>query len=191
MNNKLIDALIQIIETLTPEEYFVLQEKMQTLDKNNIKEIHNQGLNKTRKRDYKGAMENFNMVLKIKPNSTETYISRGVCYLKLGNLEKAIQDYDKAIEIDPKNPTAYYNRGNILSKLGKDSLALSSYNQAINYDENNAEAYYNRGLTHRDLGNIQEAIGDLEKAASLFKGAENIAYYLKALEAVERLKHLS
>ncbi len=191
MNNKLINALIQIIETLTPEEYLILQEKMQILDKNNIKEIHNQGLKKAQKGDYKGAIENFNMVLIIKPDSTETYISRGFCYLNLGNLEKAIQDYDKAIEIDPKNPTAYYNRGNVLRKLGKNLLALSSYNQAINYDENNAEAYYNRGLTYQDLGNIQEAIADFSKAASLFKDTENMAHYLKALEAVERLKYLS
>jgi tetratricopeptide (TPR) repeat protein len=191
MNNKLISALLQIIETLTPEEYLILKKKMQTLDKNNIKEIHDQGLKKAQKGEYKGAIENFSLVLMIKPNSTATYISRGVCYLKLGNLEKAIQDCDKAIEIDPKNSTAYYNRGNILRKLGKNLLALSSYNQAINYDENNAESYYNRVLTHRDLGNIQEAIADLEKAASLFKETGNIAYYLKVLEAVESLENLS
>lgn len=191
MNNKLIDALLQIIETLTPEEYLILKKKMQTLDKNNIKEIHDQGLKKAQKGEYKGAIENFSLVLMIKPDSSATYISRGVCYLKLGNLEKAIQDCDKAIEIDPKNPSAYYNRGNILRKLGKNLLALSSYNQAINYDENNAEAYYNRGLTHRDLGNIQEAIADFQKAASLFKDTGNIAYYLKVLEAVESLENLS
>ncbi len=191
MNNKLIDALLQIIETLTPEEYLILKKKMQTLDKNNIKEIHDQGLKKAQKGEYKGAIENFSLVLMIKPDSSATYISRGVCYLKLGNLEKAIQDCDKAIEIDPKNSTAYYNRGNILRKLGKNLLALSSYNQAINYDENNAEAYYNRVLTHRDLGNIQEAIADLQKVANLFKNTGNIAYYLKVLEAVESLENLS
>ncbi|WRH65759.1 MAG: tetratricopeptide repeat protein [Planktothrix sp. GU0601_MAG3] len=191
MNNKLIDVLLQIIKTLTPGEYLILKKKMQELDKNNIKEIHNQGLKKAQKGEYKGAIENFNLVLMIKPDSATTYISRGVCYLKLGNLEKAIQDCDKAIEIDPKNPTAYYNKGNNLRKLQKNLLALSSYNQAINYDKSNTEAYYNRGLTHRDLGNIQEAIADLEKAASLFEDTGNIAYYLKALEAVESLKNLS
>ncbi|WP_341524797.1 tetratricopeptide repeat protein [Nostoc sp. UHCC 0302] len=46
--------------------------------------------------------------------------------------------------------------------------AIADYNQAIKINPNYADAYYKLGLAHRDSGDNQKAVEDLQKATELF-----------------------
>jgi Flp pilus assembly protein TadD len=57
----------------------------------------------------------------LKPNDGATYDSRGLTYLKMGQLDAAIDDYNSALQFEPKLPSALYGRG--LAKLRRGDKA--------------------------------------------------------------------
>jgi tetratricopeptide (TPR) repeat protein len=63
-----------------------------------------------------GALTDCNKALSVQPNA-ETYDSRGLTYLKLGEYNLAIKDYSSALRLEPKLASAIYGRG--LAKLKK------------------------------------------------------------------------
>jgi len=66
-------------------------------------------------------LEDCNKALQSEPNSAATYDSRGLIYLKMGQLGAAINDYNSALRFDPKLASALYGRG--LAKLKQGDTA--------------------------------------------------------------------
>ena len=62
------------------------------------------------------ALEDCNRALQGATNAA-TYDSRGLIYLKMGQLDAAIEDYNAALRFEPKLASALYGRG--LAKLRK------------------------------------------------------------------------
>ena len=83
-------------------------EKETTNDANTYLE---RGFKRIEKDDYKGAIEDFNQVLKIEPNNAYGYVGRGLASFSLEQYQAAKTDFDKAIEITPDIAYAYYFRG--------------------------------------------------------------------------------
>jgi tetratricopeptide (TPR) repeat protein len=50
----------------------------------------------------KEALEDYEMALKILPDSPEAYANRGILYDKQGDYEKAIHDYRRALKLKPE-----------------------------------------------------------------------------------------
>lgn len=71
------------------------------------KEFYENALERFRKGDYEGAMEQFTQALFVKPNYDEAYIARGIARSNLGDKQGAVEDYTIAIEINPNNADAY------------------------------------------------------------------------------------
>jgi len=57
------------------------------------------------------AIEEFDQVLELAPESTRAYCYRGRAYDRLGEYTRAIVDCDRAIELDPEYAFAYFVRG--------------------------------------------------------------------------------
>ena len=87
-------------------------------------------------------------MLKLDPNLSKAYNSRGRTHSLQGDFTRAISDYDRAIKIDPKYSFAYINRGNAYGSQGDFIHAILDYSEAIKIDPKYSEAYYNRGLAH-------------------------------------------
>ena len=68
-------------------------------------------------------MEDCNKALRSGPDDAATYDSRGLIYLKMGQLDAAIDDYNSALRSDPKLASALYGRG--VAKLKKGDKAGS------------------------------------------------------------------
>jgi tetratricopeptide (TPR) repeat protein len=123
---------------------------------------------KSERRDYPGALADYDRAIAIAPDYAEAYNNRG--NLKSQHFQDAaggFADYDRAIAIEPKLTQAYYNRGFLKGKLDNNSGAIVDYNQAIALNPNYAEAYNNRGIIKHKLGNSQVAIGDYDRAIQL------------------------
>ena len=88
-------------------------------------EYFNKGTTKAEKGDYRGAIQDYNKAIELKPNYTKAYNNRGYAKHDLGDQRGALQDFNKAIELNPNDARAYSNRGVIKIKLGqKDSGCL-------------------------------------------------------------------
>ncbi|MGN8545249.1 tetratricopeptide repeat protein [Bradyrhizobium sp. 13971] len=74
------------------------------------------------------ALEDCNKALQSGPANAATYDSRGLIYLKTGELGAAIADYSSALRIDPKLASALYGRG--LAKLKQGDKAGGNIDMA-------------------------------------------------------------
>ncbi len=146
--------------------------------------------------DKKGAIADYDIAIRINPQSANTYSNRGKAKSGLGDKKGAIADYDIAIRINPQSADAYYNRAVAKSKLGDKKGALADYDRAISLQERSAnsiapqsaEAYANRGSVKSDLGDKKGALADYDKAISLQERSANsinpqdaVAYYSRGI----------
>ncbi|HZD91105.1 MAG TPA: tetratricopeptide repeat protein, partial [Pseudolabrys sp.] len=82
----------------------------------------------------------------------------------------AIGDFNRAIALAPEFVAAYQNRGNAWYVRGNYGEA-HDYDTAIKLDPKAASAYVNRATVRRDLGVIDGALADYQKAIELGAGA--------------------
>ena len=112
---------------------------------NKLNPLQISGEKKWHSGDYKGALEDFDELIKEEPNNAYAFFSRGSALLKLGKLQEAMDDTNKALELNPNIAKAYETRGVAKELMGNKGGALLDFNRAIEIDENFSSAYANRG----------------------------------------------
>ncbi len=117
--------------------------------------------------DLKGALEDYDEVIRLEPRDDETYVNRGLVKERMKDGDGAMEDYSKAITINDKNEKAWLGHGNMMSKAGRWKEAIEDYTQAIGLDAQYALAYYNRAIAYQSTGNLKAACPDLRKAEQL------------------------
>ena len=146
------------------------------------------GLEKYEKKDYKGAIDDYNQAIRFKPDDAFAYINRGIAHFASGDNKAAIDDYNQAIRFKPDDAFAYYYRGLVHRYLGDYKAAIDDCDQAIKLQPNIAAAYINRGFAHSALGNKQSAILDYQKAAELYKTEGKTQDYQDTLNLIKKLQ---
>ncbi len=134
---------------------------------NNARQLYQQGIEKYNKAEYNQAIKLLSQAIKINPNYSSAYNSRGDAYYRLGNYEKSQQDSTAAIRHNPKDANAYYDRAFSLYLIGEFNGAIIDYNQAIKLNPEYANAYYGRGLARYEIKENRKAITDLNQALAL------------------------
>lgn len=117
--------------------------------------------------NYVGAIENFNIVIKFKPQLPEPYFLRGLAKHQLEDFRGAIEDYNKAVSIKPYYPDAYSNRGLARLELQDYEGAIADYNKALELSPKNAGIFNNRGIAKISMKDIDGAIADYNKALEI------------------------
>jgi tetratricopeptide (TPR) repeat protein len=125
------------------------------------------GIQKLKKKDYQGAIAEFNKALEADTNNIEAYYSRGAAFFILKDYEAAIADFNQFLHLNPNNHFAYFYRGYIRAEKGDYQGAIADYNQAIQIYPNFNTAYTNRGFAYSKLGDSQNAIADYTQAIEL------------------------
>lgn len=69
--------------------------KEQVFDRR-VKEHFTSGINKSLKKDYRGAIEDFDRVLRLDPNNADAYGNRCVARYKIGDKRRAFEDCQRA-----------------------------------------------------------------------------------------------
>jgi lipoprotein NlpI len=95
------------------------------------------------------------------------YVSRGIAYQDVGDLDRAMADLTEAIRLDPKYAEAYYNRGEVWLDAREFDRAIADYSEAIRLDSKHAKAYVGRGVTWQRKGDLDRAITDFTEAIRL------------------------
>ena len=117
--------------------------------------------------NYVGAIADYTIVIRLKPNAAEAYNNRGLAKAYLGQYVAAIADYDMAVRLKPDYADAYVNRGIVKIDLRQHFAAIADYDIAIRLKPDYADAYYNRGVAKGNLGQNFAAIVDYDIAIRL------------------------
>lgn len=134
--------------------------------------VFTMGLARLEARDFNGAIERFDSVLKMKEiaeqiiDPAQIYRYRGSAYLQKHNYDLAIADYNQAIKLDPIDKWAFYDRGVAYSAQGNYDQAIADATQVIRLDPTSADAYYTRGLDYLNKADILSALADFNQAIS-------------------------
>ena len=128
---------------------------------------YNQGLDKYKLKDYRGAINDFTQSIKINPKKAEAYNDRGSVKYNLEDYQGAIDDFNQAIKINPNYVYPYYNLGTLKTKLKDYKGAINDYNKAVNIGPNFPAGYSNRGNIKYILNDYKGAIDDYNKAIAL------------------------
>jgi tetratricopeptide (TPR) repeat protein len=143
---------------------------------------------KDNKKDYKGAIEDYNQAIRLKPDYDDAYFYRGLVKYSLRDYQGAIADSNQALKLSPKDSVYYYARGNAKSALEDYKGAIADYNQALKFKPNYDNAYYGRGEALSNSGDNQGAIADYRKAAQLYQKQGKTKYYQDTLEQIKKLQ---
>ncbi|MBW4677533.1 MAG: tetratricopeptide repeat protein [Desmonostoc geniculatum HA4340-LM1] len=135
---------------------------------------------KADKRDYKGAIADYNQALQISPNNPDAYFRRGAAYNELKDYPTAFKDFEQVIRLTPKNAIAYAYRGYIRAQLKDYQSALADGEKAISLDPKSLFGYAVRGFAHVNLNNYPRALADYDQIIQLNPNNPD-AYILRGL----------
>ncbi len=130
----------------------------------------------THQRAYGRAIEDFDKVLVLVPDSVEALIRRGDAYSQLGDFGHAIGDLDRAVALAPEDEQAYLYRGIAHSRRGENDLALLDWDTTLRLNPRNADALRNRGALLSTRGEQDLAIDDFDAAIAI-RGDDPLTFY--------------
>jgi tetratricopeptide (TPR) repeat protein len=98
-------------------------------------------------RDLREALKDCNHALDLDYDDAAIRDSRGLVYLRLGNLDDARQDYDIALRASPKMSTSLYGRGLAELRLGRTAEGQADLAAAKKLNSGIAKRFSDMGLT--------------------------------------------
>ena len=79
------------------------------------------GFKKAAAQDYQGAIDDYNIAIRLNPQHFRAYTNRGIIKRRFKDKQGALADLTTAIKINAEYANAYLNRGVLKLDLGKDS----------------------------------------------------------------------
>jgi tetratricopeptide (TPR) repeat protein len=131
------------------------------------------------KKDYDGAIADYDQSLTLNPKQVAAFINRGNAWQAQGYNDRAIEDYNQAIRIDQKNPIAFYNLGVAYEDKGRwefdayvnegsyEEIAIRLFDLAILLNPKYHQALNNRGDAYMILRQYARAIDDFNQAVQI------------------------
>jgi len=121
-----------------------------------------------KERKFQLAIDYYGELIKLNPDDSTYYLSRGALYLnELKDQKSAIKDFEKGIALNPNEPAFFYNRGSAYLHTGDFKKAKKDLDSVIALRPTFVAAYLNRGIAHLNLKDYEAALADFEKGISL------------------------
>ena len=109
------------------------------------------------------ALTDFERAIAIDPTSDLAYVSRGSIERARGDSQNALADFTRSIHLHP-TAAAYYQRGLAYQALHQAKRAVDDYDLAVTYDPGAPYVYRARAKAKLDMGDVEGARRDQEKA---------------------------
>lgn len=129
-------------------------------------------------KDYKSALADMDMAIKIQPNYAGYYINRACLRYMNDDFYGAFADYDHAISLDPMNTMAIFNRGLLRAEVHDTNKAIEDFTTVININGNDYKTLYNRAILLAEIGDFDAALADLNKVIAAYPDFA-AAYFLR------------
>ena len=137
----------------------------QTMTKEAVQPF-NDGLEKTKKGNYKDALTDFEKALQF-DKDYRIYYQIGFAQMKLNNLDSAIENYKNSIKVNPKFDAAYNDLGNVYYSQGKYQDAIDNFLKVLETSKDstiNAAVKFNISLSYTGLSSTAEKEKNYKKA---------------------------
>ncbi len=138
------------------------------------------GLGYAEKGNYRQAIEDYNVALKINNQYDEALNNRANAYGMIGRNDLALEDFKQIITINPKFADAYYNRGYLYLSIIDLDKAINDFTKAIHIDPNMADAFNNRGVAFRLKEQYEKSLADFNQALKINQNFAE-AYYNRGI----------
>jgi len=129
--------------------------------------FYDKGADYLDKKDYNGAIAEYNKAIELNPQYINAYLDRGVVYYGLGEYDRAIANYTQVINLNPLDPLAHYNLGLAYYAKGDYDGAITSYDKAVKLNSRDARAYNGRGLAFSNKGDYDQAIANYTEVINI------------------------
>jgi Flp pilus assembly protein TadD len=83
------------------------------------------------KRDWSGAVEHLERVVRDRPDDAPSHNDLGVALMLQGNVSKAVCHLHEAVRLKPETPGAHYTLGQVFLRLGRWGEAAAAFSQAV------------------------------------------------------------
>jgi tetratricopeptide (TPR) repeat protein len=110
------------------------------------------------------AMEHYDRAIKLNPEYSEAYYSKGAMLYFDGKIEEAIINFEKALELEPKDFRVYNNLGSAYGRSGYFEKAVFCFRETLKIKQNDYEAFMN-------LANTYIIMKQYHKAAEVYQEA--------------------
>lgn len=138
-----------------------------------------------RRRDYTGALEQYQRALALNPDYDLATINLANAYRALGKYDAAILGYERYLLKDPKNAWVRYQLGELHADLGELDRAETAFEQALIDDTRVAAARNALGVVAFKRGQLDQAEQHI-RAALAQKPDVKLAHFNLALIAEKR-----
>jgi len=110
------------------------------------------------------SIDYFTRSLEAGGNTDIAYLSRGVAFLKLQQVDEAIYDFSRVLDLNDNNFRAHFYRG--MANMAKEnySEAIKDFDRTIMLQPDNGAAYFARGTAYAQIGSIEEAERNIKTA---------------------------
>ena len=139
--------------------------------------------------DWPGAIEAYSAALAVNPNDPDILNNRCGAYFATQQLDLATADCDRGLSVQPNDASIYLARGNIRLTQEDSEGAVQDYSRVIelNKTANNPSvdqrAYSNRASALVNLGDLNGALRDVNKAIELKPDAAEDYFKRGAIQA--------
>ena len=119
---------------------------------------------------YEEALQHFDFVLHLDPNSLDVLISKGAALSELGRLNEAVTCLQRATQAAPESTRAHTQLALSLVKQGREHEAFIEFRRAADLAPQEPDAHANLGLSLARLGRTSEAEAEFNEALRLDPG---------------------
>lgn len=151
--------------------------------------LYLQAITATVRRNYQGAVENFEEIVRRLPEGEKTsaYFDLGRAYERVGDVERAVGAFEEAARRDAQAAAAFLRLGSLYGRRQEKAKAVAAFDQAqALYDaqsngEGLAEVFYQRGAFLNVGDKLPEAQEQLRRALDLAVTTDNKPQQIKTL----------
>ena len=140
LDNRRTDALnnkaVQLAKLKRYDEAISAFSELVDLDREDFLGYRNRGLCRFDMHDDAGALQYYDIALKLNPYDSSSWYQRGNVHLAMNNLDAAESDFSMALELDAEFARAWMNRGVARYRKGAKSLAAEDLTRAQKLDSN-------------------------------------------------------
>ena len=128
-----------------------------------------------KKKDYEGAIAALKEAQTLDPRNEGVFTAEGLLQLEHGNVQRATDVLRKATELDPRDANAWNLLSESLRRQRAYPKALDAALKYLAISPQDAFAYINTGRLREELGDLDGAIADYQKAQEIAPQEPRIA----------------
>lgn len=154
-----------------------------------VNAYHNRAIVRQEAGQLPEALADYTRAIELNPNYVAALHNRGQVQYELGNAREAVADFSDALRLTPESPVSLDIRARAWIALQDFPRALRDFDEAIRFSPNpSADLLMQRGQLHSEMGNLESAMQDLDRAVAVDPKHFNSALFrAKTLQRMRRL----